>query len=307
MRERAHELVHVLAQEEVTQRWARGSRNTIATPEDVLGHRNVQVLGSLQAALTDRLRWVDHPPEDSSEERVERVYSLAVAALSAPAYLWTDDISHAILADETPLPAHTVSPESLATPVMWWAWERAWAIGSASSRNESEVRLEAALVVDYQDADTIPAFLAFIYGGFTSEAFVMTHHSVPYGQYPYEGDLVEFDQPLIRGWLRQLSFLNSPYIPKQERQPSRAARRASARNGDRRLEDVTFVDLRRVREASVDPGDGSREYKHRWIVRAHHRAQWYPSTQEHRLIWIPPYIKGPDGAPMLEHVYRVKR
>jgi hypothetical protein len=27
--------------------------------------------------------------------------------------------------------------------------------------------------------------------------------------------------------------------------------------------------------------------------------QWYPSTQEHRVIWRGPYSKGPPGAPLM--------
>ncbi|MGW0950004.1 hypothetical protein ACWD4O_46830 [Streptomyces sp. NPDC002623] len=38
-------------------------------------------------------------------------------------------------------------------------------------------------------------------------------------------------------------------------------------------------------------------YHHRWPVRMHKVRQWYPSLQEHRVIWRGPYIKGPAGAP----------
>ncbi|MFI8916490.1 hypothetical protein ACIGW4_33430 [Streptomyces sp. NPDC053513] len=43
----------------------------------------------------------------------------------------------------------------------------------------------------------------------------------------------------------------------------------------------------------------SRVYHHRWTVRMHKVRQWYPSTQEHRLIWRGPYIKGPANAPFM--------
>jgi hypothetical protein len=42
-------------------------------------------------------------------------------------------------------------------------------------------------------------------------------------------------------------------------------------------------------------------------VNGHVRAQWYPSEQAHRLIWIAPYLKGPEDAPMLTHAYKVAR
>lgn len=54
-----------------------------------------------------------------------------------------------------------------------------------------------------------------------------------------------------------------------------------------------------------EQGAGMRAYHHRWPVRMHKVRQWYPSSQEHRLIWRGPYIKGPADAPLMmgEKVY----
>lgn len=42
------------------------------------------------------------------------------------------------------------------------------------------------------------------------------------------------------------------------------------------------------------------EYHHRWIVSGHFRNQTYgPNNSLRRRQWIPPYIKGPTGAPLL--------
>ena len=49
-----------------------------------------------------------------------------------------------------------------------------------------------------------------------------------------------------------------------------------------------------------DPeGEAKRVYHHRWPVRMHKVRQWYPSRQEHRVIWRGPYIKGPADAPLM--------
>lgn len=46
----------------------------------------------------------------------------------------------------------------------------------------------------------------------------------------------------------------------------------------------------------------AREYRHRWEVRGHWRLQACgPNRSERRRIWVEPHVKGPDGAPMLEH------
>lgn len=74
-----------------------------------------------------------------------------------------------------------------------------------------------------------------------------------------------------------------------------------------RADPLTLIRLRR-RARGVDQGT-SFEYSHRFVVRGHWRRQWYPSEQRHRSIYIRPFIKGPDDAPLLarEHVIGVVR
>ncbi|MER8009643.1 hypothetical protein [Streptomyces sp. NPDC094149] len=64
-------------------------------------------------------------------------------------------------------------------------------------------------------------------------------------------------------------------------------------------------DVRVIRLAAPSPrpsdaeGEMKRMYHHRWPVRMHKVRQWYPSLQEHRVIWRGPYIKGPADAPLM--------
>lgn len=60
-------------------------------------------------------------------------------------------------------------------------------------------------------------------------------------------------------------------------------------------------------QPSAQDGETSRVFHHRWTVRMHKVRQWYPSAQEHRLIWRGPYIKGPSDAPFMvgEKAYSV--
>lgn len=88
----------------------------------------------------------------------------------------------------------------------------------------------------------------------------------------------------------------------QERTP-RPERRRTERAG-MPARDVRVVRLRRsvaaARDAEAGPGDaGGREWRHRWIVRGHWRQHWYPSIADRRPLWIAPYLKGPDDAPLL--------
>jgi hypothetical protein len=111
-----------------------------------------------------------------------------------------------------------------------------------------------------------------------------------------------------------LSFLNSPYIPKTAQHLSRQCRRSNARHGFAQTtgakDEVLFVDLRPAMDSLQHDAGSSHSailYRNRWVVRGHHRAQWYPASQAHRVIWIAPYIKGPDGAPLKASTYRVIR
>lgn len=48
------------------------------------------------------------------------------------------------------------------------------------------------------------------------------------------------------------------------------------------------------------PGEPvARNWQHRWVVRMHKVRQWYPSEQRHKVIYRGPYVKGPDGKPLL--------
>jgi hypothetical protein len=68
---------------------------------------------------------------------------------------------------------------------------------------------------------------------------------------------------------------------------------------------VTLIALRRQYRLSgqppLDPDQPGRRYKHRWIVRGHWRNQPHgPERSLRRPTWIPSYVKGPEGADLLE-------
>lgn len=74
--------------------------------------------------------------------------------------------------------------------------------------------------------------------------------------------------------------------------------------GERPSAVVTTIDLRTMRFVDTDrepgPDDTGRTYAHRWVVRGHWRNQ--PHGKDHaqrRLQWVPSYVKGPEGAPLL--------
>jgi hypothetical protein len=107
---------------------------------------------------------------------------------------------------------------------------------------------------------------------------------------------------LISTWL----LMGQPIVSSDPQPLSRQIRRGLERAG-KPVPKVRVVKLRRAAEPhreSLDDITG-RTYKHQWVVRGHWRNQYYPSRNDHRPVYVPSHIKGPEGAPLLggERVY----
>lgn len=63
---------------------------------------------------------------------------------------------------------------------------------------------------------------------------------------------------------------------------------------------VTIIELREaVKKARDDVAEAERTYRQRWIVRGHWRNQAYgPRRSLRHPVYVAPYVKGPDGAPL---------
>lgn len=86
-----------------------------------------------------------------------------------------------------------------------------------------------------------------------------------------------------------------------------ARRRATRKNLPPK---VTVIRLRRAEGHARREGESHVEWQHRWIVRGHWRWQACgPNRSERRRIWIHPFVKGPEGAPLKqsEKVYSLDR
>ena len=62
--------------------------------------------------------------------------------------------------------------------------------------------------------------------------------------------------------------------------------------------DVRIVRLRRT-SSPAEGGHAGRDWQHRWVVRMHKVRQWYPSLQQHKVLYRGPYIKGPADKPLM--------
>lgn len=111
-------------------------------------------------------------------------------------------------------------------------------------------------------------------------------------------------QPVVGALAASWLLMQQPTLVDHSHvQPDKSVRRAYARR-HRPDPEVTLVDLR-SQYVPQNQGDGANEgngqrYRHRWVVSGHWRNQPHgPGREQRRQQWIPSYVKGPDGAPLL--------
>lgn len=84
--------------------------------------------------------------------------------------------------------------------------------------------------------------------------------------------------------------------------PSQRAERSTRKRAGRVWVEeplIRVVQLRRPASTTHHDGDAQPvEWSCRWVVSGHWRQQWYPSTGDHRPVWVLPYVKGPESAPL---------
>lgn len=128
------------------------------------------------------------------------------------------------------------------------------------------------------------------------------------GLFFLEGDGVVFGTVPHRMLVVLDRLMGSPGLAESTVRKSTAADKKKSKRRQGRRADVRIIDLRkRAKSAVRQVGEARRMNMHRWIVRGHWRNQACGAgMQDRRMIYIAPYVKGPDGAPLLEgqKVYR---
>lgn len=106
------------------------------------------------------------------------------------------------------------------------------------------------------------------------------------------------------------AFVQQKVVVAEDHVHAREVRKRLAKDSYR-LGNLKMVHLRSIARGSVTPSDSPHhvDWKKRWVVRGHWRQQWYKSLQNHRQIWVWPYVKGPENMPLYERktVYTVAR
>lgn len=241
------------------------------------------------------------------EELKEDRARIAGLLQMATPYLWSTRCMKLAMAAN--MPRHIISRSVLPLPVMWWVFEEPILAVYEDTR---EALIQAALILDGRegtsDEDAESCIRVFFMGHDDKEEAIVVSGTMKYGAvYPDALMSGGMNETL----LQMLSFLNSPYVSHNPRPMTRSERRHAERTGHSAPEnDVHVIMLRHAvnRSARHREGDGDgRVMDYQELVSGYHRAQFYPSENAHRVIWIAPYIRGPENAPFREKVRAVVR
>lgn len=261
------------------------------TPADVLGERCQAAFWSLwEKTRFRRLEGLSLPPSPMgfTDEENERVW-LAQRILHAQVFLWSNEIIRECVA--SPLPPHVFGREQMPFDEMWWTYE-------GGRDQEDGFELQWVFLYD-NDAGVV-----VITGGFSAGRPEIQVHYIPYGS-RYPQDLAHSELLLA-----QFAFLNSPYVERRPSRPDRASRREWEKTQKSPAPEILVVKLREPLPAFAKdaPHTGRvRGLDGHWWVRGHIRAQWYPSLNAHKVIWIKPFMKGDVSRPLKQKVYAVMR
>jgi hypothetical protein len=224
----------------------------------------------------------------------------AVKMLLSEVYLWGSESFRASIG--VVVPKHVISRDLMPFPHMFWSLETSYSLETPEGYDTGASTNWMALV---HNGDGINVLFDRVAedGGLD-----LIGGSIPYGA-TYPDSFSEEEIKPVGRILSRLAFLNSPYIGTKPVTLGRAERREMERTPNISPDNqIHMVTLRRAdKEHGDDGGNGIINYQHQWWVSGHLRAQWYPSTKSHKVIWIPPYIKGPVGKPFVQKVYHVVR
>jgi hypothetical protein len=229
--------------------------------------------------------------------------SLGLTIEHAHTYLWKFDIIQ--MAADYPIPDHVVADSVMPFDAMYFSFEDA--VDALNDQGDKIGITDWFLLLRGPRGVNIYWNLENdnrADGAIDSRGPQIGSGTVAYGPFHSDGSQSFGDMAIA-----MLAFLASDYVGKEQRRLPRQMRRHDlAAHSVLRDTLVHVVTLRQaVREAVTRDGPGRSLDEIRWWVRGHLRAQWYPSESAHHLVWIAPYLKGPEDAPLRPHVRHVIR
>jgi hypothetical protein len=241
-------------------------------------------------------------------------------ALDAQTYLWHYDTLEA--ACFAPLPEHVFVPNALPFTNMFFSFESAAFVGTDAdlALNSDKERVVAdtetwwCLITRMADAGAMLLFDKQVWpsGDYQGLQYLIME-PLPFGaRWPQDFAHRKFTAEI--GYvLRMLAFMQAPFVDaaqSPQRLPRPIRREYERAHKEAPEKACSIITLRRpLHEPTYSTSDSeapSREFKHSWWVSGHYRWQYYPSTNDHKLVAISPYMKQ-IGKPLLRQLWDVKQ
>lgn len=217
----------------------------------------------------------------------------------AHTYLWSSTVLKAINA--CPLPSHVLSTGLTPFPTTYHAFENALEVVSPE---DTAYEADGYLISPIDNGSQL--WLPCSTNAIDKPSGTIAVWNLVYGR-RYPEDFSQ-QREALRLPLAMLAMLQTHTTVVTTAKLPRGFRRHPDLSSADAAQTVSVVGLRRDTERAVHAYNAeSVAWRHKWWVSGHFRAQWVPSTQSHRTTWIAPYIKGKPDAPMLNHVYTVKK
>lgn len=225
-----------------SRRQQEGSPRFVRTPLQALGER-----ASIACELMVRPDQGFGAPLTPGHIRA----SLGIQLLTAVPFLWRPDMFKEAIAQ--PVPTHIVAHDVLPHASMFWTYENGNHLVTSDGR---DLTLDATLVLDNPP-------VGFVFGHVSVSDEATNQITLAFGKVPYAAtwphDFTDAERATIGPVLGMLSFLNSPFIPKDEQRIDARLRRTLEREGMTRDEASTpvhVVDLRAAAPAHRDSPEG---------------------------------------------------
>lgn len=275
----------------------------------------LSMIGSGLASGPGGIGWAPHALPDGDDPSIHGVgMAMLMASPVTVPYLWMAEVEDMVRA--LPLPRHVVGRNLLPHPWMFFSCEVAYGPVTflAGGEHLNGAYIDWFLLRDNRTHLDVVVPLSFQHDAPSDKSTVILPMSIPYGK-TWPDDFPEGEVQPIGVVLKRLAFINSPYVETVEHRLPRPIRREMHRAGlDVRPEDeetCRTVVLRRAAAEAQAQHDADREsgrdWRGHWWVSGHFRAQWYPSEEAHKVIWVAPYVKGDLSKPLIEKTYVVTR
>jgi hypothetical protein len=213
------------------------------------------------------------------------------------------------LLTKMPIPPHIIGPDLMPYPTMYITTE--YSLKIATSLEEEKSPLDCDWMLLQTTPEGVNVILPATVPGekhSNSENWnpAINGYSIGFNKV-WPDDFKNPDQ--CRFILGVLAFLNSPFVASEPTKLPRSVRREFKRVGQNDPDLLTnVVTLRRSAHNGNNSGNAEPlTHDNQWWVSGHIRAQWYPSVKAHKLIWIAPHLKGPEGKPVKEKTYMAIR